>query len=164
LEREPCGQSLKGAANPAIALWLQSKRPVRREETAKLSDNDMSVASPHPLVLATFLGGWEVLLILAVFVILLGAKKVPEIMRGFGNGMSEFSKCIKELVGRQANDAGKSVGGIFGKPAAEALTHDNQTAEFHDPAVLRRGCGERPVRQYFRDLWRNILKWLRTKH
>jgi hypothetical protein len=33
-------------------------------------------------------------------------------------------------------DAGESLGGIFGKPAAEALTPDNQTAELYDPAAF----------------------------
>ena len=35
-----------------------------------------------------------------------------------------------------ASDAGRSVGGIYGKAAAQALTPDNQVAELYDPAVL----------------------------
>ena len=120
----------------------------------------MFIASPHSLVLATLLGGWEVVLILAVFLILLGAKKLPEIMRGMGDGMSEFRKELD----RQAHDAGKSAGGIFGKPAAEGLTPDNQTGELYDPAVFRRGGRKRSVRQLLRELWRNILKLLRITH
>ncbi len=85
----------------------------------------MFVASPHSLALATILGGWELVLILAVFLILLAAKRLPEIMRGLGHGMSEFGRELD----RQAHEAGKSAGGISGKPAAEALTPDNQTAE-----------------------------------
>ena len=120
----------------------------------------MFLASPDALVLATFLGGGEVVLILAVLLILLGAKRLPEIMRGMGNGMSEFRKELD----RQAHDAGKSAGGIFGKPAAEALTPDNQTSELYDPAVF---CGKgrkRWVRRWLRYLWRNVLKWLRITH
>jgi sec-independent protein translocase protein TatA len=120
----------------------------------------MFVASPHSLVLATFVGGWEVVLILAVLLILLVAKRLPEIMRGMGNGISEF---WRELD-RQAHDAGKSAGGIFGKPAAEALTPDNQITELYDPAVFRPRGRKRPVRQLLRYLWRNILKWLRITH
>ena len=121
---------------------------------------EMFVASPHSLVLATLLGGWEVILILAVLLILLIARRLPEIMRGMGNGMSEFRRELDS----QAHDAGKSAGGIFGKPAAEALTPDNQTAELYDPAVLRPGGRKRSVRQRLRDLWRSILKWLRITH
>jgi sec-independent protein translocase protein TatA len=119
----------------------------------------MFIASPHSLVLATLLGGWEVLLILAVLLILLGAKNLPEITRGMGEWMSEFRKELD----REAHDAGKSAGGIFGKPAAEALTPDNQTGELYDPAVFCPGCRKQSVRQFLRDLWRNILKWFKIK-
>ena len=120
----------------------------------------MLVTSPHSLVLATFLGNWEVVLILAVLLILLVAKWLPEIMRGMGSGMSEF----RRELDRQAHDAGKGAGGIFGKPAAEALTPDNQTGELYDCAAFRPGSRKRSVRQRLRDLWRNILKWLRITH
>src|SRR5215471_1504965 len=97
-------------------------------------------------VLATSLGGWEAVLILALLLILLGAKKLPEITRRSGNGMFGFRKELD----RQAYDAGKSAGGIFGKPAAEALTPENQTAELYDPAVFRRDGRKRSVRQRLR--------------
>src|SRR2546421_8583790 len=77
-------------------------------------------------MLATFFGGWEVVLILAVILILLAAK-------GFGRGLSHFRKELDN----QAHDAGESLGGIYGKPAAEALTSDNQTAELYDPAAFQ---------------------------
>src|SRR5438552_3723647 len=109
--------------------------------------------SLHCFMLATFLDGWEVVLILAVVLILFGAKRLPEIAKGLGDG-----------IDTQAHDAGKSAGGIFGKPATEALTPDNQTAELYDPAVFRRGGRKRPVRHLLRALWRNILKWLRITH
>jgi len=111
------------------------------------------------LVLATFLGGWELILILAIILILLGAKWLAGIMRGMGTGMSEFRKELD----RPAHDAGKSAGGIFGKPAAEALTPDNQTAELYDPAVFRRGRRKRSLRQQLQELWRDVLRWLRIR-
>jgi sec-independent protein translocase protein TatA len=117
-------------------------------------------ASGHSLMLATLLGWWELILILAILLILLGAKWLSEIMRGMGSGMSEFG----EELDRQAHDAGKSAGGIFGKPAAEALTPDNQTGELYDPAVFRRGRRRRSLRDLVRELWRSILKWLRIGH
>ena len=111
-------------------------------------------------MLATFLGGWELVLILAILLILLGAKRFPGIMKGLGDGLSYF----RDEMDSQAHDAGKSAGGIFGKPAAEALTPDNQTAELYDPAVFRRGGRKRSVRQFLRVLWRSILAWLRITH
>lgn len=44
------------------------------------------------LVLILGLGVQELLLILLVVVFLFGAKKIPEIARGLGKGMSEFKK------------------------------------------------------------------------
>jgi len=119
----------------------------------------MFVASPHSVVLATFLGGWEVVLILALLLILLLAKKLPDIMRGMGTGIFEFRKALDQ----RAQDAGRSVGGIFGKPAAEALTPDNQTAELYDPAVFRREGKRRPVRNLLRRLWHRLLRSLRVR-
>jgi sec-independent protein translocase protein TatA len=120
----------------------------------------MFIASSHSLALANIFGGWELVLILAVLLILIGAKKLPDMMRGLRNGISEFGKELD----RQAHDAGRSAGGIFGKPAAEALTPDNQTAELYDPAAFRRGSRKRSFRQLLRHLWRSILAWLRIKH
>ena len=106
------------------------------------------------------LGSWELVLILAVLLILIGAKRLPDMMRGLRNGISEFGKELD----RQAHEAGRSAGGIFGKPAAEALTPDNQIAELYDPAAFRRGSRKRSFQQLLRHLWRSILSWLRIKH
>ena len=47
------------------------------------------------LLLAMF--GWtEILLIGAVILLLFGGKKIPELMRGLGKGMSEFKKGKEE--------------------------------------------------------------------
>jgi sec-independent protein translocase protein TatA len=43
------------------------------------------------------LGGWEVFLILIVFVILFGAKKIPELARGLGKGIREFKDATKDI-------------------------------------------------------------------
>jgi len=50
-----------------------------------------------PLVLAAFgLGGMEVLLILAVVLLLFGAKKLPELAKGLGKSIKEFKKSSAE--------------------------------------------------------------------
>lgn len=85
------------------------------------------------------LGGGEVVLILALVVILYGAKQLPRLKQGLDRG---------------AQDAGKAVGGIYGKPAAQALTPDNQTAELYDPAAFHR-------RSHKRGALRKLIQWCR---
>lgn len=43
------------------------------------------------------LGGWEIVLILAVVLILFGAKKLPELAKGLGQGIKEFKKATNEV-------------------------------------------------------------------
>ena len=47
---------------------------------------------------AAMLGGWEIVLILAVVLILFGAKKLPELARGLGQGIKEFKKATHEVT------------------------------------------------------------------
>ncbi|MBM3328103.1 MAG: twin-arginine translocase TatA/TatE family subunit [Calditrichaeota bacterium] len=42
------------------------------------------------------LGPWEIALIVMFVIVLFGARKIPEIMRGFGSGIKEFKKGMKE--------------------------------------------------------------------
>jgi sec-independent protein translocase protein TatA len=44
------------------------------------------------------IGGMEVILILAVILILFGAKKIPELAKGLGSGIKEFKKATKEVT------------------------------------------------------------------
>lgn len=44
------------------------------------------------------LGGWEIVLILAVVLILFGAKKLPELAKGLGTGIKEFRKATREVT------------------------------------------------------------------
>jgi len=47
---------------------------------------------------AAMLGGWEIVLILAVVLILFGAKKLPELAKGLGQGIKEFKKATNEVT------------------------------------------------------------------
>ena len=49
-------------------------------------------------MLAGFFGGWEIILILAVVLILFGAKKLPELAKGLGTGIKEFKKATREVT------------------------------------------------------------------
>ncbi len=44
------------------------------------------------LIILGILGGQEILLILIAILVLFGGKKIPELMRGIGKGVSEFNK------------------------------------------------------------------------
>lgn len=46
-------------------------------------------------MLAGFFGGWEVVLILAVVLLLFGAKKLPQLAKGLGQGINEFKKASR---------------------------------------------------------------------
>ena len=43
------------------------------------------------------LGASEIILIVLVVLLLFGAKKIPELARGIGKGMSEFKKGLKDV-------------------------------------------------------------------
>jgi len=49
-------------------------------------------------MIAGFFGGWEIILILAVVLILFGAKKLPELAKGLGTGIKEFKKATREVT------------------------------------------------------------------
>ena len=49
-----------------------------------------------PILLFT-MGGTEWLLIALVVLLLFGGKKIPELMKGLGKGISEFKKGKKEI-------------------------------------------------------------------
>ena len=49
-------------------------------------------------MIGAMLGGWEIVLILAVVLILFGAKKLPELAKGLGTGIKEFKKATRDEV------------------------------------------------------------------
>ena len=49
-------------------------------------------------MLAGIFGAWEIVLILAVVLILFGAKKLPELAKGLGTDIKEFKKATREVT------------------------------------------------------------------
>jgi Sec-independent protein translocase protein TatA len=118
-------------------------------------------------IFETFLDRGEIVLIIAVILILFAGRQIPKFIRGFRKGISQFGEACDDV----AHDAGRSLGGIYGKPAAQALTPDNQTAEFYDPAVFhthkepRRAKLRRWFLRWFRKLetiWRGFFDWIKS--
>jgi len=49
------------------------------------------------ICLLGLLGMWETIAILAVVLVLFGAKKVPELAKGLGQGIKEFKKASRDV-------------------------------------------------------------------
>ncbi len=47
----------------------------------------------------------ELLIILAIVVLLFGAKKIPDLAKGLGTGIKDFKKAIKEDENKESIDA-----------------------------------------------------------
>lgn len=47
-------------------------------------------------IIAGWLGGQEILIILIIVVLLFGGRKIPELMRGLGKGVKEFKDATKD--------------------------------------------------------------------
>ena len=48
------------------------------------------------LVLLGMFGPTEIIIIVLIVVLLFGGRKIPELMRGIGQGMKEFKKATKD--------------------------------------------------------------------
>jgi Sec-independent protein translocase protein TatA len=108
------------------------------------------------LLIASFLPGRdEMLLILSVLLILFCSNRLPPFLRSrrprmFGEGVRHFINAAKEV----SHETGKSLGSIYGKRGAEALTPNNQTAELYNPAAFRQQKNSHEPRRFQR--------WLQT--
>ena len=58
--------------------------------------NLLSIASAQKISNMGRLGLPEILIIAAVFLLLFGGKKIPELMKGLGTGIKEFKNATKE--------------------------------------------------------------------
>lgn len=47
-------------------------------------------------VLLGMVGPWQIVLVVALILLLFGGKKIPEMMRGIGQGMKEFKNATKD--------------------------------------------------------------------
>jgi sec-independent protein translocase protein TatA len=54
------------------------------------------------------IGGWEVLLIFMVVLLLFGAKRLPELAKGLGKGIKEFKGAV-EGIEKELDEAAESV-------------------------------------------------------
>src|SRR6266496_2554454 len=99
----------------------------------------MQIVAEPAVMLALFnLGGSEIILMLAM--VLFGAKKLPELAGGLRRGLIAFpeeTKNVMHELDEDAGEAGRSLGGIYGKGTAQAITPVNRVAELYDPAAFQ---------------------------
>jgi sec-independent protein translocase protein TatA len=74
----------------AVPLLLSLTEANRPTAARRPQENDM-------VRLALFgpIGAWEIILILAIVVFLFGARRIPEIARGLGEGIRGFRSSLK---------------------------------------------------------------------
>ena len=103
-----------------IALWPTDKR-----------------TSPmiHPMIHPLFIGTTELLLIGGMALLLFGGKKLPEMMRGLGQGVKEFKKGMNDV---------KNAGGEAPQEETDALTDapQNDAAAEADAPIRQTGNGK----------------------
>ena len=52
------------------------------------------------------LGAWEIILIVLVLLLIFGAKRIPQIGRGLGEGIRNFKGSVKDEPGKLPGDGG----------------------------------------------------------
>lgn len=86
-------------------------------------------APPFSSLLAGYIGGWEIVLVIAVLLIVLSATKFHPLLNGLNEGLREFLRATDEV----GDEIGAATDTKVGGEVYEALTHDNHTAEFIKP-------------------------------
>lgn len=59
-------------------------------------------------VLLGMIGPWQAVIIVVALLLLFGGRKIPELMKGLGQGMKEFKKATKDDTG--SADPSKEIG------------------------------------------------------
>ena len=78
-------------------------------------------------MLAGFFGGWEIVLILAVVLILFGAKKLPELAKGLGTGIKEFKTATREVTEEIQNAGTETATPVAKTPPANTTAQSKPT-------------------------------------
>jgi sec-independent protein translocase protein TatA len=55
----------------------------------------------EPFIILGIPGPWQVILIVLVVLLLFGGRKIPELMKGLGQGMKEFKKATKDEASKE---------------------------------------------------------------
>jgi sec-independent protein translocase protein TatA len=80
------------------------------------------------------LGGGEIILILALVLILFGAKKLPELAKGLGTGIKEFKKATRDVTEEMHSAMEETPPPPRTLPPASTPTEPQQTVPQSTPA------------------------------
>jgi sec-independent protein translocase protein TatA len=83
---------------------IRQNRPL--DPTFAVHSKSPMALSILPLILLGVVGPWQIVLIVVVLLLLFGGKKIPELMRGLGQGMKEF-KNAKDGLNDEKKEEGK---------------------------------------------------------
>ena len=61
----------------------------------------------NAFIIGGVIGPWQIVIIVALALLFFGGKKIPELMRGLGQGMKEFKKAAKDMSEDDAKDQEK---------------------------------------------------------
>lgn len=86
-------------------------------------------------MIAGFIGGWELVLILAVVLILFGAKKLPELAKGLGSGIKEFKKATRDVQDELNSAMDDTPSRRYVPPTPPAVPEVTQTASTATPST-----------------------------
>lgn len=75
-------------------------------------------------ILVAFIGTGEAVVIGIVFLVLFGAKKVPELMKGLGQGMREFKKASREVQDELERAAEEPSRPVTPRRPVETVVHE----------------------------------------
>ncbi len=60
-------------------------------------------------IILGMVGPWQFVIIIVLALLLFGGKKIPELMKGLGQGMKEFKKATKEEDEEESKDKNAAV-------------------------------------------------------
>jgi len=73
-----------------------------------------------------FIGTWEIIIIALIILLVIGGKKIPELMKGLGKGVKSFKEGLDE-VDEQVSDIKKEIEKPVSKtPEAPKQENDQQ--------------------------------------
>jgi sec-independent protein translocase protein TatA len=52
----------------------------------------------NAFIMAGVIGPWQIVIVVALALLFFGGKKIPELMKGLGEGMKEFKKATKDIT------------------------------------------------------------------
>jgi len=61
----------------------------------------------NAFIIGGVVGPWQIVIVVALALLFFGGKKIPELMKGLGEGMKEFKKATKDESADKSKDQEK---------------------------------------------------------